>query len=253
MKFWFWGLLFASVVVAGCAEDAARGTDAAAARDAGAPDVAADVGEVDAGEVDAGEPDAAVCEPVCEGRSCGSDGCGGSCGACEGVCLEGTCLVSERCPPVGPFGTEEGEVAADAVLLDCEGNEVRLHALCDAEIAWVFEFADWCSSCRRFARDDVERLWQEYAAQGVAGYFVISTDADFNPATQELCTEVRDRYGLSMPVLFDPDANLQSALGIGRNAWNIILGEGMEIRWKARYSDRMVPERLDEALAHDAM
>jgi hypothetical protein len=36
------------------------------------------------------------CQPQCSGRTCGADGCGGSCGGCSGefVCTAGTC----RCP-----------------------------------------------------------------------------------------------------------------------------------------------------------
>jgi hypothetical protein len=38
----------------------------------------------------------AVCQPQCSGRTCGSDGCGGSCGECSGelVCTAGKC----QCP-----------------------------------------------------------------------------------------------------------------------------------------------------------
>lgn len=213
--------------------------DSGADRDAALPDSARpDVGT-----------DAALCEPVCEGRTCGDDGCGGTCGECDGTCTAGRCVGGERCPPVGPFGTEAGAVAADALLFDCEGNEVRLHDLCAASVSWIIGYADWCSTCRNFTRSDVERLWQEYSAQGVAGYFVIGEDSSFNAPTAEVCAEVRDRYNLTMPVLFDPEGAVQTALGIRSNAENVVLGEGMEILWKARYAESMVPTRLDEALA----
>ena len=41
-----------------------------------------------------------VCEPVCQGKECGTDGCGGSCGSCPGAapyCMEGKCKV--QCTP----------------------------------------------------------------------------------------------------------------------------------------------------------
>ena len=47
---------------------------------------------------DSGVRDGAVppdgCVPACEGRACGDDGCGGSCGDCDGdtpLSIDGTC------------------------------------------------------------------------------------------------------------------------------------------------------------------
>jgi hypothetical protein len=69
-------------------------TDAGVIPDAGAP---TDAGtQPDAGkQVDAGTG----CTPNCGGKSCGSDGCGGSCGTCDALsclsCSSGACL--SRC------------------------------------------------------------------------------------------------------------------------------------------------------------
>jgi len=56
------------------------------------------------------------CTPNCGGKSCGDDGCGGSCGACneDFVCQEGTCV----CPL-------EREVCHGACLARCGGFEAR--------------------------------------------------------------------------------------------------------------------------------
>jgi len=40
------------------------------------------------------------CVPQCEGRECGYDGCGGSCGECEGdleICIAGFCECKPEC------------------------------------------------------------------------------------------------------------------------------------------------------------
>ncbi len=49
-------------------------------------------------------PRPATCVPTCDGRECGGDGCGGTCGACVGVadclgftCVECACDVSTAC------------------------------------------------------------------------------------------------------------------------------------------------------------
>jgi hypothetical protein len=92
-----WTILgFAALSALGCGDDAERG------RDAGAR-VGTDAGATDAGPspaVDAGARDSGSCAPICGGRSCGDDGCGGVCGICgEGErCTEGAC---EREPPDG--------------------------------------------------------------------------------------------------------------------------------------------------------
>ena len=37
------------------------------------------------------------CNPDCEGKMCGSDGCGGNCGECLGQCLDGICHAGPGC------------------------------------------------------------------------------------------------------------------------------------------------------------
>lgn len=149
------------------------------------------------------------------------------------------------CPPTGPFGTAVGDVAPDVTLLDCEGNEVSLHeSLCDGSVGWAFVYAEWCPPCRSFARDDVESIWQSYRDQGLSGVVVVTADASYDAPTAELCAEVRDRYGLTMPVLFDPTGALPSGLDVRSNAVNVLFSEGMRIEWKGRYAESEVGGRI---------
>jgi agmatine/peptidylarginine deiminase len=66
-----------------------------------------------------------VCEPQCEGRSCGADGCGGSCGACDeaAICVEGVCRTDcASCEP--------GEARCEgAVSVLCVAGAEGCHAL----------------------------------------------------------------------------------------------------------------------------
>ena len=74
--------------------------------DARQSDKANDVNETDSGR---GYSDFFSCYSECEGRDCGDDGCGGTCGTCDGgrVCSEGHCEVgpldcqAEMCPIPG--------------------------------------------------------------------------------------------------------------------------------------------------------
>jgi uncharacterized protein (TIGR03382 family) len=65
------------------------------------------------------------CEPACDGRSCGDDGCGGTCGTCDGAesCTDGVCVAPGEdagmtIPPEGDAGVvlpgEDGGMPNDA-------------------------------------------------------------------------------------------------------------------------------------------
>jgi len=45
-----------------------------------------------------------VCVPDCAGKMCGSNGCGGQCGECGGICLDGICHEGPGCEDAGEIG-----------------------------------------------------------------------------------------------------------------------------------------------------
>lgn len=54
------------------------------------------------------------CLPSCFNRSCGENGCGGTCGSClpeEGECESGACTVHETCEPGSKWCLESGTIA----------------------------------------------------------------------------------------------------------------------------------------------
>ena len=97
---WFFsfGLALFLAASVGCGEAEQKTDDGAPERDAAADDNAqppdADAPDVDDAEdsVDIEEVD--VCVPNCDGRLCGDDGCGNSCGQCATgqECEDGTCV-----------------------------------------------------------------------------------------------------------------------------------------------------------------
>lgn len=69
-----------------------------------------------------------ACRASCTGRTCGDDGCGGSCGTCQGelVCRNGTCdcpegqdLCGGTCHPACPSSTPGREVARHPASCAC--------------------------------------------------------------------------------------------------------------------------------------
>jgi len=175
-----------------------------------------------AGAADAGPPDLGGTDAGVGGTDAGTDA-----GAPPG---------GPTCPPAGPYGTAVNDLAADFTLMDCDGAPHTLHELCDRQAVWLFEFADWCPPCRSFARSEVNRIYERFEGESFAAYFVISEDDGFGEPSAETCAEIRDRYGLTMPVLFDPGTTFEDTLGVASNEVNVVLREGGVIAWKGRYA-----------------
>ena len=47
------------------------------------------------------------------------------------------------CPPMAPYGTSQGDIVKDAVLVDCDGVEHSVHDLCEKKVTWIFSFSGW--------------------------------------------------------------------------------------------------------------
>lgn len=156
------------------------------------------------------------------------------------------------CPPSGPYGPDAGDVAQELVLMDCDGVEHSLHSLCDREVTWIFELADWCPPCRSFARDDANRIYDRFVAEhgdAFAGWMIVSEDMGFDPADAADCAAIRERYGIHMPVLIDPTGAFQDQLDVASNEVHVVLTEGAVIDWKGHYAGDRVEGRIEGAFA----
>jgi formylglycine-generating enzyme required for sulfatase activity len=70
------------------------------------------------GEQEVCEAGVCFCQPDCEGKQCGEDGCGGNCGECQGpqdACVDGGCVCQPLCE-----GKDCGEDGCDGGCGDCE-------------------------------------------------------------------------------------------------------------------------------------
>lgn len=97
-----------------------------------------------------------VCTPVCDGKTCGGDGCGGTCGACvEGqVCDEGDCITPAGSLPlsvVTGFDLPEAFHDVQAVQLITSAAEFQstFGVPAPPSIAFPDEWALWYSEGKR--------------------------------------------------------------------------------------------------------
>lgn len=89
-----------------------------------------------------------VCTPSCDGKSCGEDGCGGVCGSCaegEECVSDGSCVVPGVCnAPAGGSGVNIGDIVKDIAWQGSDGQQVNLHDFCGEKQAIVMiETAAW--------------------------------------------------------------------------------------------------------------
>jgi hypothetical protein len=157
------------------------------------------------------------------GGSSASDGGEGS--AEGGASGDGGTPVVEGCPPKGPFGTTVGNVLPNVTLPDCDGVMHSLYDQCEKTATWVFEFAGWCQPCRPYAEGADER-YKKFLGDDFEAYIVLSQKSDGSPADAEFCKTVRDRYGMTMPVLYDTEAVFQTTLNVRETAVELVIGQG---------------------------
>lgn len=168
------------------------------------------------GGVDAG-PGGDECTPMCTGRSCGPDGCGGLCGSCpEGSdCDElGQCQAagSPLCPPTGGEGTRTGDVAPDLTFPIAGGGTMSMRDTCANRTTLVYYFAEWCGYCRAWMRDDAAGLAAELEAEGFELIIYYGEDYQQGSPTESDAERIRSEYGLGDMVigLGDESAFLQA-------------------------------------------
>ena len=96
-----------------------------------------------------------------------------------------------------------------------------------------------------------EAWYQQYKNQGFMEYFVVKENASGGPPSAAYCQSVRDQYGLTMPVLMDPNNLIGQALGYSSpfNHWNIVLGPGVTLTLKQKGgSNASVQAAIESAL-----
>jgi peroxiredoxin len=125
-------------------------------------------------------------------------------------------------------GTAVGEIANNFELEDQFGDTVRLHDFCGKAILLTIG-AEWCVPCQMKAAK-LEALYQQYEPEGFIAIDVLFEDQDYEPATSETAERWVDAYGLTVPVLIDPDGTLLTAYAAaGLIPSETLMAAGLEI------------------------
>lgn len=86
----------------------------------------------------------------------------------------------------------------------------------------------------------MEQRYQKYKDLGYQQYMVIGDAAGFgSPPTASYCKQIKQQYGLTFPVLYDPTGKLAAAYGYGaENERNFVFSQGSVIEFIGHYSSQ---------------
>jgi Redoxin len=159
--------------------------------------------------------------------------------------------TQRTCPPAGPYGVKPGDITPDAVLYDCDGTPVHLHDLCTSVAAYVYTHAGWCGTCALFAQSgEANAFFNKYKNDGLGMWFVITSTESGQPPTVDTCRNYRDKYGLEMTVLFDPDGVTESKLNMLPNSDDMVLSQGNLIVLNGSWGIAAVENSIDSFFDH---
>ena len=85
-----------------------------------------------------------------------------------------------------------------------------------------------------------EQVYQTYRAQGgndFEAWIIVTQTNTFGAPNANHCRSVRSQYGLTMPVLYDPNGDWVRMMGISTNHYNIVLGPENRIEYKNQSDD----------------
>lgn len=132
---------------------------------------------------------------------------------------------------VEPTGTSEGEVSDGFELTNQFGEVVRLHDFCDQVVFMVFS-AGWCGACQAEAAT-LESFYTDHKAQGLMVLEVYIEDEDSALPEQDDLVAWADTYGLSIPVVADPNGTNMYKYAAGMSSvglpFSVLLDRGMEV------------------------
>ena len=127
-------------------------------------------------------------------------------------------------------GNTEGEVANDVTLEAQTEEQVNLHSFCDKVVYMVFS-AEWCGACQSEAAT-LEAEYQSHKDDGLMVVEVMTEKVDGSPADVDTLNTWADEYGLTLPVLADPNSTTLWTYASGGSVglpFTVVLDRGMVV------------------------
>jgi hypothetical protein len=91
----------------------------------------------------------------------------------------------------------------------------------------------------------MEKRYQKFKDDGYQQYLLIQQGSSFGaPATAALCKQIRQKYGLTFPVLYDPTTKLKQLYQGKFNEMNYVVGAGAKLLHKGQYTPSGTIESL---------
>ena len=137
--------------------------------------------------------------------------------------------------PEGPLspGSQVGDLFSDFQLEDCEGNLIQFgDILANSELVLFNVSAGWCRSCVDETRTLEEEVFNNFCGRGLKIVQVLFQDEQARPATKLFCSQWRDTFGLTFPVLVDPLFITEKYLESSQTPLNLLIDKEGVIRYR---------------------
>jgi hypothetical protein len=120
------------------------------------------------------------------------------------VAIDDDSAPPENFPP-GPYGTEVGDIMANHVFTDCDGNEVKLSDLYGKYKAyWFYAGGGSCLTTTAYINPVANRMYEAYADEGLMAMFIYAQSYDMISApTLDECNMYKEGQHLEFPVVID--------------------------------------------------
>jgi hypothetical protein len=109
--------------------------------------------------------------------------------------------------PAGPYGTAQGDVIEDLAFSTSTGEAFGLgdiFADTSTKLLLLSTAAGWCTACIE-EQGALEELSQTHGPDGLEVMVALFEDRDYQAATPALAEEWTQEYGLTFPVVIDPE------------------------------------------------
>ena len=135
--------------------------------------------------------------------------------------------IGECGGPIADPGVTSGAGLEPWALPDCEGAMYSFYGddegYCEASYTVISVAAGWCAPCLEETAQIEARLNDRYAEHAVRTVQVLVQDNRYDEPTAEFCRTWTDRFGLTLPVLRDPNGALGAFTASGSLPVTIIV------------------------------